>query len=74
MARKKPVMVADFILFDVIYEDGSRSSNRKVPGSALDGLEGDTPALSIIEEQDRKIGALSGTARPRIQSIARTTK
>ena len=27
--------VEEFILFDVLYEDGTRTSNRKVPGSEL---------------------------------------
>ena len=29
--------VEEFILFDVLYEDGTRTSNRKVPGSELSG-------------------------------------
>ena len=36
--------VEEFILFDVLYEDGSRTSNRKVPGSKLGGVDGDLPA------------------------------
>ena len=72
MARKKPTSVAEFALFDVLYEDGSRSSNRKVPSSELGGLEGDAPALEIIEAQDSKIGELSGSPRPRIASLSRS--
>jgi len=71
MARKKPKAQAEFILFDVHYEDGTRTSNRKVPSSALGGLEGDAPALAIIEAQDHEIGKRSGQARPAIKSIAR---
>ena len=40
MARK-PTKRTEFVLFDVIYEDGSQRSNRRVPGEALAGLEGD---------------------------------
>ena len=42
MARKKqqPVMNG-FVLFDVVYQDGSRTSNRKVPSGELGGLDGD---------------------------------
>ena len=72
MARKKPTKVAEFSLFDVLYEDGSRSSNRKVPNSELGGLDGDAPALDIIEAQDRKVGELSGSPRPRVKSLIRT--
>ena len=50
MARKH-LTVGEFALFNVLYEDGSQSSNRKVPVSALGGLDGDTPALEIIESQ-----------------------
>jgi len=72
MARKKPTTIAEFALFDVLYEDGSRSSNRKVPNSELGGLDGDAPALDIIEAQDSKIGELSGSPRPRIASLSRS--
>jgi hypothetical protein len=55
MARQKPTAKPEFVLFDVLYEDGTLTSNRKVPGLALGGLEGDTPARAIIEVQDREI-------------------
>jgi hypothetical protein len=42
MARKKAG--AQFVLFDVLYEDGALTSNRRVPTSALGGLEGYAPA------------------------------
>jgi hypothetical protein len=38
MARRKPKAQAEFILFDVHYEDGRLTSNRKVPSAALGGL------------------------------------
>ena len=71
MARKH-LTVGEFALFDVFYEDGTQSSNRKVPMSALGGLDGDAPARDIIEDQDRKIGEASGKPRPKIKSIARS--
>ena len=54
MARK-PATRVEFTLFDVIYEDGSQRSNRRVPSDILGGLDGDAPARAIIEEQDRLI-------------------
>ena len=30
----------EFVLFDVLYEDGTQTSNRKVPASELDGFAG----------------------------------
>ena len=72
MARKKPSGGGDFVLFDVTYEDGTRSSNRKVPASEVGGLDGDEPARAILEAQDRKIAEASGRPRPPIKSIARS--
>lgn len=72
MARKKPSGGSDFVLFDVLYEDGSRSSNRKIPASEVGGLDGDEPARTIIEAQERKIAEQSGRPRPAIKSIARS--
>ena len=60
--------VEEFILFDVLYEDGSRTSNRKVPGSELGGFEGDVPAKTYIEAQDRQIAEISGKPRSPIKS------
>jgi hypothetical protein len=62
---------SSFVLFDVTYVDGTRSSNRKVPGTALGGLDGDAPARTMIEAQDREIGQASGRLRPAIRSVAR---
>jgi hypothetical protein len=72
MARKKPPVGNEFVLFDVIYEDGSRLSNRKVPSEAVGGLDGDAPAKEILEAQDQKIAALSGRPRGAIKSIGRS--
>jgi len=72
MARKKPVIDTSFVLFDVIYEDGRLTSNRKVPGAELGGLDGDTPAKAIIEAQDRKIAEMSGQSRGKIKSLKRS--
>jgi len=71
MARKKPINT-DFATFDVIYQDGTLSSNRRIPLSELEGFDGDAPAKAIIEAQDRKIAALSGRARGPIKTISRT--
>jgi len=63
--------VEEFILFDVLYEDGSRTSNRKVPGSKLGGIDGDLPAKTYIEAQDRQIAEISGKPRSPIKSLTR---
>jgi hypothetical protein len=73
MAKKQP-LPNGFVLFDVIYEDGTQTSNRKVPAADLGGLDGDMPARTFVEVQDRKIGEMSGTPRARIKTIARSRK
>ena len=72
MARKKPAASGEFVAFDVIYEDGSRTSNRRVPGDVLGGLDGDEPAKAIIEAQDAKIAEMSGKPRGAIKTIVRS--
>ncbi len=74
MARRKPKANTGFVLFDVTYEDGSLSSNRKVPAVDLAGLDGDDPALTYIEEQEAKIEAASGRKRVKIKSVVRSAK
>ena len=61
-----------FVMFDVVYENGTRSSNRKVSASILAGLDGDEPARAIVEAQDRDIATASGRARSPVKSIARS--
>ncbi len=73
MARRtKKANESGFVLFDVLYEDGTRTSNRKVPSAELGGLDGDAPARAIIEAQDRKIAEMSGRPRGPIKSLVRS--
>jgi hypothetical protein len=74
MAKKQQARPNGFVLFDVLYEDGTQTSNRKVPAAELGGLDGDTPARVFVETQDREIGAKSGRPRGRIKSITRSPK
>ena len=62
----------EFVFFDVIYEDGSQRSNRRVRAEILGGLEKDEPARGFIIEQDREIAEKSGRAPLDIKSIARS--
>ena len=75
MARRSTVRRAEeFILFDVLYEDGTRTSNRKVPGSELGGIDGDLPAKTYIEIQDRQIAEISRKPRSPIKSLTRARR
>ena len=71
MARK-PGARAEFVLFDVLYEDGSQRSNRKVPSDVLGGLDGDDPARTVIEDQDRAIAEKSGVQPIPIKNVRRS--
>ena len=70
MARK-PTPRTEFVLFNVVYEDGSQRSNRRVPAELLGGLDGDAPARAVIEAQDREISAKSGLPPLVIKKIVR---
>jgi hypothetical protein len=74
LARRKPKVEKGHVLFDVVYQDGARTSNRKVPATELGGLDGDDPARGYIEAEDRAIAEKSGRTRGPIKSIARTGK
>ena len=69
---KKPGTRSEFVMFDVVYEDGSQRSNRKVPADVLGGLDGDAPARDAIEAQDRAIAEKSGQAPMAIKSLNRS--
>jgi len=71
---KKPTARSEAVLFNVVYEDGSQRSNRKVPAEILGGLDGDSPAQAEIEAQDRAIAEKSGLPPLKIKSIKRVGK
>ena len=75
MARRSPVRrVEEFLLFDVLYEDGTRTSNRKVPGSELADFDRDLLAKTFLEAQDRQIAEVSGKPRTPIKSLTRVRR
>ena len=63
-----------FILFDVVFEDGSRASNRRVPMEILGGLDGDRPAYDLIKQQEAEIALKAGRPPRAIQGLMRTVK
>ena len=71
---KKPTARSEFVMFDVIYEDGSQRSNRKVESHLLGGLDGDEPARTAIMDQDRAISEKSGLPPLQIKTIKRSGK
>jgi hypothetical protein len=75
MARRSTVRrVDEVVLFDVLYEDGTRTSNRKVPSAELDDIDGDLLAKTYIEAQDRQIAQISRKPRVPIKSLTRVRR
>ncbi|MBT3558515.1 MAG: hypothetical protein HN644_06635 [Rhodospirillales bacterium] len=74
MARRKAQSKTTTVLFNVVYEDGALSSNRKVSSELLENLYGEDPEDLIrvaIEEQDRVVAERSGYSKGKIKSITR---
>ena len=72
MARKKPKGKSAFMVFNVTYEDGKVTSNRRLSNNLLDQSFGDSLqdlARIAIEDQDNEIARLSGQRRAKIKSI-----
>ncbi|MEX2617180.1 MAG: hypothetical protein WD767_13875 [Alphaproteobacteria bacterium] len=74
MARKKPKgKGAAFMAFNVTYEDGMVTSNRRISSDLLDQSFGDSIqdlARTAIEDQDNEIAQRSGQRRAKIKAIA----
>ena len=69
---KKPTARAEFVFFNVTYEDGTQKSNRKVPLDVVDDpYDGEGAIRKAIEEQDRQISERSGMPPLTISKIVR---
>jgi hypothetical protein len=69
--EKKQPLEDGFVVLNVTYEDGTLTSNRKVPSNEIDQFDAEASARASIEAQDRKIEAVSGRSRRPIQAIVR---
>jgi len=72
MAKKQPHIDDSVILFDVIYEDGTKSSRWKVAAGDLADSDGDDDAKTLIMAQDHEIAKKSGNQRGAIKTITRS--
>lgn len=70
--KKSKPLPRGFVLFDVLYEDGSRASNRRVPAEILTGLDADQAVRATIEDQDNLIAERSGKPRLQIKQLTRS--
>lgn len=72
MKRRKPNGRASVLRYDVIYEDGSRASNRKIEADDIVGDDRDAAVKAFFETKDREIAAMSGMPRGPIKSVSRS--
>jgi hypothetical protein len=72
MAKKRPRIEDNFVYFDVLYEDGSKSSRRKVNAAGLARDEEEAFALTEIMNQDRRISEVSGKNRGPVKLLSRS--
>lgn len=76
MGRKKPkAETKGWVLFDIVYEDGSLSSNRKIPATEFNPFDAEEDvARAYFEAQDREIAEKSGRPRGRIKTMTKQKK
>jgi hypothetical protein len=72
MAKKPGTNVkGEFAFFNVVYEDNSQRSNRRVPADLLGGQDEEDAARAFIMAQDREIAEKSGRPPLAIKALAR---
>ncbi|MFN3399098.1 MAG: hypothetical protein ACK4Z4_02045 [Ferrovibrio sp.] len=72
MAKKKFNPNSAFAVFNVTYQDGAQTSNRKVPIDKFGQFDDEEDvARAFIEAQDREIADKSGRPRGPIKAIER---
>lgn len=74
MARMKLKAQSEFALFDVLYEDGTQTSNRKVLLQEISDLSDEQGIWDAITAQDAQIAERSGKVRGAIKSIERVKR
>jgi hypothetical protein len=72
--RKKLRFETSFILFDVLFQDGTKTSYRKVPASEIHEFDDIKAARVFIEAQDCNIAERSGVWRGPVKAVLRSTK
>ncbi len=73
MGKKKARAPESFVLYDIVYQDGMKSSRRRIPAELVGELDGDKAVAALIEEQDRKIAEKSGMPRAPVKSFTRSS-
>ena len=72
MAKKQKKIEDSFVFFDVTYEDGTKSSRRKINAAGLEKSEIEAFALTEIMTQDRKIADMGGKNRGQVKEMVKS--
>jgi hypothetical protein len=72
MAKKQKKLEDTFVFFDVTYEDGTKSSRRKINAAGLEKSEIEAFALTEIMTQDRKIAEMGGKNRGQVKEMVKS--
>jgi hypothetical protein len=72
MAKKQKKIEDSFVFFDVIYEDGTKSSRRKINAAGVDASDVETFAMTEIMNQDRRISEMSGKSRGQVKTLVKS--
>jgi hypothetical protein len=72
MAKKQKKIEDSFVFFDVTYEDGTKSSRRKINAAGLEKSEIEAFALTEIMTQDRKIADMGGKNRGQVKDMVKS--
>jgi hypothetical protein len=72
VGKKQKKQEDEFVLFDVTYEDGSKSSRRRINVTGVDSDEVDAFAMTEIMTQDRKIMDMGGKNRGQVKEIVKS--
>jgi hypothetical protein len=72
MAKKQKKLEDSFVFFDITYEDGTKSSRRKINAAGLEKDEIEAFALTEIMTQDRKIAEMGGKNRGQVKDMVKS--
>ena len=70
--RGKTTKAGEHLLFDVLYEDRTRSSEPQGAECRIGDLDRALSAKAYIEAQDREIAEVSGKPRGPIKTLSRS--
>lgn len=73
MAKKQKKVEDSFVFFDVIYEDGTKSSRRKINATGVDNSDLEAFAMTEIMNQDRRIAEMSGKSRGQVKTLVKSS-